>query len=82
MWEKLPNQKVAETIWSQADEERWDSQLDFSEIDSLFQQQAAPQATTKEEKKVDPKKAEISVIDSKKAYNMSMLCYLVSFSFG
>lgn len=35
-WEKIPDNSVESTVWMTMNEEKWENQVDFTQIESMF----------------------------------------------
>jgi len=67
-WEKVSGVSLENTVWGKiGGEEEVDEMIDFKELESLFSTKAVPIKEKKTEKK------QSSILESKKAYNLSIL---------
>lgn len=82
-WEKVPDNSIKATIWAtrQIDVDFYKKMLDFSEFEQVFAAKAKAEVGNNEVK-VDKKKVDkISVIDSKRAYNLSIMLGMIKMTF-
>eukprot|EP01134_Creolimax_fragrantissima_P007079 CFRG7079T1 len=70
-WQKVAPMKLKDTLWANVDESAWEKIVDFDDLENSFSVKKT-RAVVVEEKKVDEKLKELSVIDSKKSYNLSI----------
>eukprot|EP00124_Ichthyophonus_hoferi_P003986 Ihof_evm1s391 gene=Ihof_evmTU1s391 len=72
-WHKLPAMKMKDTVWSEADEDKWVEILDLDDLETKFSvKKTAPKDDEGLAAKLAGKSKEVTFIDPKKAYTLAI----------